>query len=322
MQQLILFMSAFVMTGLIYGAEPVLKYKGKSLSFEDLETKTQLQLYEADLEAFQAKKRILEDYLFQLYLRDYAKAKGLQLEDAQRQLLAGKAVTEAELKAFYEKNRDKIPYPFEQVRDELDRFVRSQQEQDQKNQLLEKLLSEKSTAILLSRPQAPQVSIKTDEFYRKGKSGAPIVIAEFADYKCPHCRHAYLVLEELFKAEPDRVQIVFIDFAFLSALSKRLAVAAYCAHQQNAYWKYHQLIFDNQVELTERSVTEFAETLKLKMDVFKKCLVSDAAEDMVEKGKSEGERLGVTGTPTLFINGSRYTGPIELDSLQSYIKNL
>ncbi len=303
-------------------SDPVVSYKGKTLSLEDLGTKTRLQVYEAELEAYQAKRKALEQYIFELHVSDYASAKGLEIEEAERRLLANKPVTDTELKAFYEANRSKIPYPFAQVKEELSRFVQSQKMEDGRNQVLAKLLSDPKTKIYLDPPQAPKVTIEMDAFYAKGPPKAKVVIVEFADYTCPHCRDAYLTLDKLVKAHPENIRLVFIDFAFLSQLSKQLAAAAYCAHQQNAFWPYHGLIFEKQAELSEASILAFAKQLNLNAELFNRCLSSEAAEAMVEKGKTEGERLGVTGTPTLFINGSRYLGEISFAALNAYVGKL
>ena len=164
-----------------------------------------------------------------------------------------------------------------------------------------------------------------------GPDDAPIVIVEFSDYQCPYCSHWHdQVYTPLLAAYPGKIRFVYRNFplpfhqnAFASA------EAALCSGDQNAYWKFHDVLFGNQALLNNQAGTvldqaaynKFASDLGLDVTSFEACMTSHKYKKTIEDDMAYANSLqpdsngdaAVGGTPTFFINGHRLGGayPIE-----------
>ena len=180
-------------------------------------------------------------------------------------------------------------------------------------------------------PEPVIYEIETEGAASLGPADAPITIVEFSDYQCPYCYRWHVqVYDALLAAYPGQIRFVYRNFplsfhqnAFPSA------EAALCAGDQEAYWQYHDVLFDNQALLNNQAGTvldqaaynQFAAGLGLDVTTFEECMTGHKyqqtiLDDMTYAGSlpndSNGE-VAVGGTPTFFINGHRLGGayPIE-----------
>lgn len=152
---------------------------------------------------------------------------------------------------------------------------------------------------------------------RRGDEGAPVQIVEFADFQCPSCKlyetQVAPVLEPYI--ERGQVQVAFYDFP-LSQVHQNAFIAsraARCAQAQDRFWDYHDLLYAQQEQWSyDRSpidrFTGYAENLGLDAKAFESCLRSDQYQDVVTANALVGQKLGVGGTPTLYINGRNAMG--------------
>jgi protein-disulfide isomerase len=105
---------------------------------------------------------------------------------------------------------------------------------------------------------------------------------------------------------PDDVKVVFKNFPIRShRFSLKAAVAAMAAGRQNKFWEFHDALFKNHRKLSAATIKEIAHTLGLDEAKFEKQVKNPAIIDHVSRDYREGEKLGVRGTPTVFINGRR-----------------
>ncbi|MFW7380385.1 MAG: DsbA family protein [Oligoflexus sp.] len=316
----LLFILGFIPSQNLLAEEDLFRFGKRKYQSSDLEAKYQLQIFEAEMQAFQQKERILEEAILELHFLEQAKKSQKSVESLQKEALEVNEPTEEELRTFYQNNRKKIPYPFEQIRSELVRFVSNQKMESRRAELLEKLKNTGNYKSLLSMPKMPVLSIPSEKFFKRGKAESKIQLVEFADYQCPHCSSSAAAMEKAYERFGKQVEFVFIDFPVLQGISRRLAEAAYCAGQQNKYWEYHKLLFENQSTVKEQSIEEFAKQLNLDKSAFQACLDSAAPGKFIDMSKQEGQRLGVTGTPSVFINGRRILQRISLDLLVKEIE--
>ncbi len=104
----------------------------------------------------------------------------------------------------------------------------------------------------------------------------------------------------------DNVKIVFKHFPLSShRFAANAALASVAAHEQGKFWQYHDMIFENMKELTNEKFTVFAQKLGLNMPLFKKVMNAQETKNFVIKDHSSGREAGVTGTPSVFINGKK-----------------
>jgi protein-disulfide isomerase len=153
-----------------------------------------------------------------------------------------------------------------------------------------------------------------------GPADAPVTVAVFSDFQCPYCARSAPIAEHLIARFPDKVRVVFRDFPLLS-IHKQAALAAEaggCANVQGRFWPLHDLMFANQQQLGRDRVLRLAQESGLDAKTFASCLDSKRFSAEWRRDQAEGEALGVTGTPTWFVNG-RKAGAVTLERLEALI---
>ncbi len=145
-----------------------------------------------------------------------------------------------------------------------------------------------------------------------GPENAKVTIVEFSDFECSFCarfyRDTYKALKERYQS---RVRFVFKHFP-ISAIhpnAERAGVAAECAREQGRFWEYHDILFENQSNLSQAALISYARQVGVpNLDQFSACLTSQKYLSTVLADLQQGERYGVQGTPTFFINGLPLVG--------------
>ncbi|MEM4271138.1 MAG: DsbA family protein [Candidatus Pacearchaeota archaeon] len=149
-----------------------------------------------------------------------------------------------------------------------------------------------------------------------GKKDAKVTIIEFADFQCPFCERFFKdVLPNLKKDYVDtgKVKLSFRHYAFLGQESTWAALASECANEQGKFWEYHDYLYNNQGPensgtFAKEKLVGFAQNLGLNTNQFSSCLNSDKYSKNVSEDLSAGQKAGVTGTPSTFINGQLIVG--------------
>jgi protein-disulfide isomerase len=154
----------------------------------------------------------------------------------------------------------------------------------------------------------------------KGNPKAKVVIVEFADFECPHCAVMKNVLKELFEKHNQDLVIYFKQFPLpFHANAKLASQATLAAHKQGAFWQMHDLIFDNQSTLNPEIFKNFATQLGLNVEKFLADMNDPAIQVEIENQMKEGMQNGLTGTPTVFINGRLYRGETNVEKLSAKV---
>lgn len=168
-----------------------------------------------------------------------------------------------------------------------------------------------------------------------GSIDAPVTIIEFGDYQCSNCKKWFLETKpEIITNYIDtgKVNLVFVDIAFLGKDSIPASRATYCAEDQGQYWKYHSFLYSNQMGIdngwaNNDSLKGYAYNLGLDMDLFENCLDSNKFEKRVQFNTEESKRNEVNGTPTFFIiapdgTQKRIVGPQPYPVFEKTIESL
>ena len=112
------------------------------------------------------------------------------------------------------------------------------------------------------------------------------------------------VLEQVLEKNPNQVKLVFKNFPLRNhKFAMPAAVAALAAEKQGKFWEFHDLLFKDYNRLNEQKVKEIAQQLNLDMEKFEKDQKDPQIRAMINRDLAEGNRAGVRGTPTIFING-------------------
>jgi protein-disulfide isomerase len=146
-----------------------------------------------------------------------------------------------------------------------------------------------------------------------GNPDAPIRIVEYGDFECPYCRAAAPVLKELVDTSAGAVALVWRHFPLFTVHPFALTAALAAEAAGPLFWQMHDELFAHQDRLTDADLESYAE----RIGAGAVCGPSaQAFREAVKADYKSGVALGVRGTPTLFINGDRYTGKVKLGELR------
>jgi protein-disulfide isomerase len=142
-----------------------------------------------------------------------------------------------------------------------------------------------------------------------GPADAVITIVEWADFECPHCGLAAPILHKTVD-EPEfkgKTRFVFKNYPLpMHERAEPAARASVAAQNQGKFWEMHDQLFTHQETLTAGDIENFAKKLGLDMEKFKTDWNSNETKDKVAKDKESGSKAGITGTPSIFINGRKF----------------
>ena len=171
--------------------------------------------------------------------------------------------------------------------------------------------------------------LKTQGAPSIGTPGAPVVLVEFSDFQCPYCKvEAQEIRKNLLATYPTQVRLYFKTFPLesLHPWAKAAAIASKCVAKQNpdAFWTYHDWIFEHQAEITPENLKEkilgwAKDTKGIDSLQLGQCMDSKATEAEVNEDQMEGQKLEINGTPTLFVNGRRITQTIDWSNLMNIV---
>ena len=141
------------------------------------------------------------------------------------------------------------------------------------------------------------------------KVSSPVVLEEYGDYQCPPCGQLYPELKQIEHEYGNQVQIVFHHFPLTKMHKNAMAAAhaAEAARNQNKFWEMHDRLYRNQKEWADlddpRPVfMSYARQLNLNIDQFKQDMESNQIDQRISADIQRGASLGVTGTPTIFLD--------------------
>ena len=147
----------------------------------------------------------------------------------------------------------------------------------------------------------------------QGTDEAVIELVEYGDYQCPHCGIAYLVIKKIQKKFGTQIRFVFRNFPLTEshAFAMSAAVATEAAALQDKFWEMHDIIFENQKSLSDEGLLKMAGSIGLDTEQFKADIQKEDLQEKVEADFESGIRSGVNGTPSFFVNGTKFDGGAE-----------
>lgn len=164
-----------------------------------------------------------------------------------------------------------------------------------------------------------------------GDPNAPVVIHEYSDFGCSHCMDfATGTGEQLAETYIASGQVYFVYHSvgnMLNPISVKAAEAAYCAADQDKFWEFHDLIFENQFTLFtnanvpfEKYMTAFAEALGLDTDAFAACYNGGDYASQVQQDRVDAQAAGINSTPSFLVNGELLVGAQPFSEFETVIE--
>ncbi len=323
MKRSLLWGLALSLSSNLFADDPVLyKLNGKSYTSHDFSPALKQSAYDIQHQAYENLQRVIDAQIMTEYVEQEAKKKGVSVEKYEEETFKGKEVSEKQAKAWYEENKARLGgRDFDSIKTDVLHYLQNQENEKVRAEKIKKIKESGKFQLTLTEPEAPVQNISVKGFPTKGNEKGKVTIVEFADYKCPHCRDASKALKSLYEKYKSKVQFVYMDFPLdRSGVSKKVAEGAVCADQQKKFWDYHYMAFGDS-NLNNNSPVEFAKKLKLNMKDFEACLSSPETTKKVDLSRSEGERIGVDGTPAIYFNGRKVYGHNE-QMLEDVLKKM
>ena len=227
-------------------------------------------------------------------------------------------VGEQEVETFYERNKARIRGSLEQTGGQIRAYLEHEARQRARTEFFQALESRFAVEYRL----APlRYEVAADGFPATGPPDAAVTIVEFSDFECPFCARFLPTLERAKREYAGKLRVVYRHFPLYSIhpRAQKAAEASLCAAAQGRFWELHDLMFAEQQALEVSDLKEKARRLGLDGAEFDRCLDEDRYAEAVREDYRDGEALGVSGTPALFVNGRFLSGAVPFEHLAELI---
>jgi protein-disulfide isomerase len=290
---------------------------GVKVTMGELEQEESNKLLAAHYTYYQAETKALEELVDKRLIEQKAKSEGLTTEQLLNRDIRSqvKDPTEDQMKVYYEGLDTDQPY--EAVRQKILDKIRDVRTNHLTAAYVRALRAETPVFIALA---PPHVSVETTNAAATIGPKAPVVtLVEFADYECPYCQKVAADLKKLQADLGDKVALSYKDFPLpMHARAEKAAEAGRCAAKQDKFWELHDSMFHTK-SLEVDQIKEQAKKVGLDTVQFDKCLDSGEEAKAVEDDRKEGIKLGITGTPSFFVNGHFLSGALDYASLKKVV---
>jgi protein-disulfide isomerase len=272
---------------------------------------------------YQLERQKLDEYIGATLLSRAAKNRGVSVSTLMEQEVNAKVppVSEDEVRAFYEANKGRIGVELDKVHDNIRDYLQEQKIAARKNEYFKTLRMNAKITSYLKPPPIHRAEVSVNGAPVKGTDKALVTIVKFEDFECPFCKSVQPALEAVMKKYNGKVRIVHKDLPLqaIHPQAQLAAEAARCSGDQGKFWEYHDLLYAKAPKLAATDLNAYAKQISLDTTKFDQCLKSGKYKEAVQKDLSEGAQLGLTGTPTFFINGREISGALPLESFTAII---
>jgi len=260
----------------------------------------------------------LERMIAERLLEAEAERQGVEIEALHARATEGVSVDDEELQGFYVNNRERIvDASFEEIAPRIREYLTRQKQSEAWNAYVAGLHEQAGVEILLEVPRFEIAPVGP----ALGPADAPVTIVEFSDFNCPFCQRVVPTLKALGQRYPERLRIVFRHFPLeMHPRARAIAEAAVCADEQDAFWAFHDGVFEKAEPMGDAAILALAEGLGLDRGALEACLASGRGAAVVEQDIADGKAAGVTGTPAFFVNGIRLSGAQPVDAFVKLIE--
>lgn len=140
----------------------------------------------------------------------------------------------------------------------------------------------------------------------RGPKTAAVRLVEFSDFQCPYCAELQKTLDQVLKAFPKDVQLVYKQFPLnIHPFARQAASAALFANSQGRFWELHDRLFQNFTAINDQNIRKWVGEVGLSQADFDRALQTGKFEPAIQKDAADGAAAKVLGTPTIFVNGRR-----------------
>jgi protein-disulfide isomerase len=300
----------------------IFQIDGKSYLLNELSPSDQNRLYELDLNRFRSVEGLARQRYVELKTAPHTKLNSqANPYAAEEKWLNQKfAPTTAEVEKALEQYKDEKQLqqlPVAERGQAVERFLTSQKRAKALTEATDRAIEKGDIVVSLRRPDAPTFEISKGVQAAIGESKSPVRVVEFTDFQCPYCKKFSAITGQVLKKYGSKISWEVRHFPLSFHKEARAAAAAvFCASRQGKLSEAKAWVFDAQSRLAEEKIySDMGKSLKLNAKEFDVCRSDESTARVIEADIREGERLGVSGTPTVFVNGRRFQGdPHSMDA--------
>lgn len=297
----------------------VARFGDRVIRLSELDDALVLKRQELDQNLHESRLRWLEREL----LREAASRENKTISEFLNARYDAITVTDQEIRRFYDENtRQMGGRTLAETKESILHYLINRKKQLLYTETIQKLLARPDMAITLPTPNSLVLDPNPRKGPEKGNPEAPVTMVKFTDFQCHYCKEAHHRLKTIMADNPGALRIIYRHYPLTSVHPEAamMAEAAVCAHRQEKFWPYADLLFEHQDAIDEDRLLRFAFELGLDTNEFKQCLISGEGTQVVSEDVLEGQMLGVSSTPTFFINGIKYQGLPPESVFQEHLK--
>jgi|SRR5271165_3392078 len=296
-------------------ARTAVKLKADQSDYESHARQLKLD-YERGVQEYKEKElnSLIDERVLALEAKDHKTT-----TDALITAIKAPAVTDAEIRSFYDSKKNQIKQSFETISPKIKEYLQKIASDTARRNYLDSLRAKYHATILLEARREAVAAIGPV----RGPSNAPVTIVEFSDFQCPFCGRLEPALVSVLAEYPSQVRLFYRNFPLTSMHpdAQKAAEAGLCAEEQGKFWEMHDLMFAEQASLGMNALKEKARRIGMDTTLFNNCLDSGKHRDAIRADLKAGDELGIQGTPATFINGRYISGAVEEGDLKALIED-
>ena len=298
-------------------------FKGEPITMAEVEKEVAGQLREIDQREYDLRRETVAAIVLERMVNEMATAEGLTREQFLQREIQARALppTAEEIKTVYDQYKDQ-PGLAGKTLEEATPLIAPQVQRQKLAQAqavyAQELLKTADLRYVLEPPRV-ELSIPDGE-PSKGPASAPVTLVEYSDFQCGYCKRVHPTIKTLLEEYGDKIRLVYRDYGIPNHDRARAsAEAARCAGDQDKYWVYFDNLMEVSGSLDDADLAKRATDLGLDMAAFQGCLDSDIHVPAVNAAFDSATELGISGTPTFFINGRMIVGARSVEEFRSII---
>jgi protein-disulfide isomerase len=285
----------------------------QKITMADIEAKSGAELAQIETQYHRGRSKIVGDalkaILYERVMEDEARKQGKSVDELVIAEAGGSIEpSDIEISSWYNENQSKVGgRSLDQVRVQIADLLRREKRNAAMQNLQQRIDRERGVTVAY---QPYRLRFDHGSSPSLGKSGAAVEVVEFSDFQCPYCRQFAPNLKRIEQEFGDKVRVVYRQYpiASIHPFAFKASEASLCANEQGRFWELHDMMFSEQEKLAVADLKDKARRANLDRKQFDACLDSGKYVEQVQRDLAEGLRIGVTGTPAVYINGIQLEG--------------
>jgi protein-disulfide isomerase len=297
-----------------------LKFKGETISEDELYKGIESDLYEAEMKVYEIKMNKLRSLILEKLISSDPKKGSLSNDEfLKKHISSGKGPSAKDIEAFVKERKIPKQHLNDQMKERIKKFLEVELQKKAVELWVAKQTVKNPVEVFINKPSRPVFNVVVGDAPFVGKADAKVTLVEYSDFQCPFCAKGHEVINQIKKKYGNKIKIAFKHFPLpFHNHAKVAAEASMCANEQKMsyFWEFHDAMFLDQAKLSKEDLKAKARKIGLDGNKFDQCLDSGKFTAYVNKDMEDGKTVGVKSTPTFFVNGKLISGaqPIEVFS--------